>query len=484
MLVVATGCNDYLDIPVEAKKPVETIDYTDMSVPSNILMGAYSHVASTAGSWSRLGINAIRGDDVEKGNPSPSDQYTLTMFHNFDYSEAATYWAVGGAWNDEFQAISDMNEGIAALEKFIETTNSEADKATLTKYIAQIRVLRAYEYFMAARLFGDVPVFTKNSEKEGLRRSTFEHVIQFIISECKEASISLDKIKPNQMNPKGSVTRYTALAIMAKAAAEILDYETVLTATEEIISAYGEKSLYPDFLNLFNGNGILCDENLLEAQFSSTTNPQTFDDNYFAFQGPAQPIHSKVKLNGANLNGGWGFLPPTDKLVKFMKSRGETVRYTASIINVGEETYAGDTLVTDPSRPYPSRYSGKAYQPSALMLQTANWWGSDNSVRMIRYADILLLNAEAKVQKGQNGDIPFNWVRKRAKMPELTNVTFQQVMDERFAELCLENGERYYDLARTGLAKKELSNYSEAKRFYPVPQSVLDADAFLKEEPQ
>ena len=57
-------------------------------------------------------------------------------------------------------------------------------------------------------------------------------------------------------------------------------------------------------------------------------------------------------------------------------------------------------------------------------------------------------------------------------------------MDERFAELCLENGERFYDLARTGLATSELKGYSEAKRFYPIPQTALDADKALQEDPE
>lgn len=73
------------------------------------------------------------------------------------------------------------------------------------------------------------------------------------------------------------------------------------------------------------------------------------------------------------------------------------------------------------------------------------------------------MNAEAKIKNGKNGDAPFNEVRRRAKMPELTNVTFQQVIDERRMELVCEWGERYNDLVRTGLAKTELKGWSEDK---------------------
>ena len=85
---------------------------------------------------------------------------------------------------------------------------------------------------------------------------------------------------------------------------------------------------------------------------------------------------------------------------------------------------------------------------------------------------------------GQNADLPFNWVRKRAGMPQLTDVTFEQIMDERMAELCLEAGERYFDLVRTGLGTRELEGYTDDKRFYPLPQVAIDNYKILLEDPQ
>lgn len=479
-----SGCKDYLEIPVEATEPVETIDYTDVSRTQGLLVGAYSLLGSWRGpgEWAQLAVMAIRGDDVEKGNPSPSDQATLTSFHNFDYSEAASFWALENTWNGGYSAISEMNEAIAAFGKYKE---NGADAATMNDYIAQVRVIRAYSYFRLARLFGAVPVFTTIEEqKANPKRSTFEKVMKFIINEMEEAAPDLKAVKPNAATIPGSFTKYTALAVEAKAAAEIQDYDTVLSATQAIIDAYGESALVSDYSKVFNNSGNLSDENLLEVQFSSLTNPQTYDDNYFCFQGPAHSIQSVVTFSGNNLSGGWGFLPPTEKLEQLMSSRGEGIRYKVSILKVGEYTYAGDLIVADASKPYPTMYSGKAYNPSNLTASNANWWGSNNSIKLIRYADILLLNSEAKVKKGQNGDQPFNWVRKRAGMPEKTGVTFDDVMEERFVELCLENGERYYDLTRTGLASKELSGYSEDKRFFPIPQTALDSSKTLQEDPE
>lgn len=58
-------------------------------------------------------------------------------------------------------------------------------------------------------------------------------------------------------------------------------------------------------------------------------------------------------------------------------------------------------------------------------------WGRNNNVRILRYSEVLLINAEAKVRNGKSGDASFNEVRTRAHMPTLTGVTLDQILDER-----------------------------------------------------
>ena len=484
-VLIPLSCSGWLDIPVEALEPADAVDYSDPAGADNLLAGCYSVVSSSrsAGSWAILAVTAVRGDDTEKGNPSPADQAVLTEFHEFNYDNASSFWALGNAWNDQYWVIVKLNAAIDALQKY---KADGADAARMDEYVAQVRVLRAYTYFRIARLFGAIPVFTTYEEQLAApRRKTYENVMKFIIAEMDQAAPALRAMKPSQMEMKGAVTRYSAYALQAKAAAEILDYQTVISATDLIIEAYGPAALVSDYSRVFSSAGNLSDENLLEIQYSSFTNPQTSDDSYFAFQGPAHALESAKKYNGLNLGGGWGFLPPSEKLEAFLRGRGEGIRYDVSILKVGEETFAGDLIVADPSKPYPSMYSGKAYCPSVLCPDNRFSWGSNNSIKIIRYSDILLLNAEAKVALGMNGDESFNWVRARAGMPEIQNVTFRQIMDERFAELCLEAGERYFDLVRTGLASEELQpGYTDDKRFYPIPQVAIDSYKVLLEDPE
>ena len=113
-------------------------------------------------------------------------------------------------------------------------------------------------------------------------------------------------------------------------------------------------------------------------------------------------------------------------------------------------------------------------------------YGENNNVRILRYADVLLMNAEAKVRLGENGDIPFNLVRTRAQMPKLINVSVDQILNERRMEFCGEWGERYNDLIRTGNAKSilEASGWTSNKTYYPLPYDQLQSEPTLNNNPK
>ena len=106
-------------------------------------------------------------------------------------------------------------------------------------------------------------------------------------------------------------------------------------------------------------------------------------------------------------------------------------------------------------------------------------------MRIIRYAEVLLMNAEALVRQGKNGDTPFNEVRKRAQMPEVSGVTIDNILDERRMELCCEWGTRYEDLLRTGLAQSVLGSagWTADKAYFPIPAEHLSDFPELREDP-
>lgn len=109
-------------------------------------------------------------------------------------------------------------------------------------------------------------------------------------------------------------------------------------------------------------------------------------------------------------------------------------------------------------------------------------YGANNNIRIFRYADVLLMNAEAKIRKGQSGDAELNKVRLRVGLTSVTGATLQQVLDERHAEfICEPWGERFNDLLRTGQSASVLAGFVPGQsEFFPIPQAQIDINSNLK----
>ena len=495
--LLTTSCSDYLDKLPEGQMPGTSVDFTNTADAYKPVVGIYGRLAECAREWGSLGMIAVRGDDVEKGGSSPADQGDLNNFRNFDYAPAKNFWVSNNFWKGYYDVVMKANLALNSLDQFQKYAVKEEDKAKIESYKYEVRFLRAYAYFQLGRMYGAIPVFTDNNSSDGFFKKSHTEVMQFIIAEAEACADALPAVHPANMAHKGAVSRYSALALKAKAAGDILDYDKVLEATQAIINE-GKTDLMADYYNLFKKAGQFSSENLFEIQYTylnQEAGDAILPNEFFIFQGPGVGAHFRSeKKFGQNsdqqLGGGWGFLPVTKELSDLMVERGETLRYQTTVLKTtgmtdkdGKAyniTLSNDTLYAgNPGSPV--TYNGKAYSPSSELVR--NIYGGDKNIIVFRYADILLLDAEAKVQKGQNGDESFNKVRSRAGMPAMSGVTFDQILEERFIELACENGERYFDMVRTGKALTEWSSrgqgYTEAKRFYPIPQEQVDLNPNL-----
>lgn len=493
--LLTTGCSDYLDKLPEGEMPNTSIDFTNTADAYKPVVGIYGRLAENAREWGSLAMTGVRGDDVEKGGSSPADQGDLNFFRAFDYTAAKTFWVNKNFWMGYYDVVMKANLALGSLDQYQKYALNESDKVRIESYKYEVRFLRAYAYFQLGRFYGNIPVFTDNSSTEGYFKKPYSEVMRFIIAEADACAQGLPAVRPSEMAHKGAASRYSALALKAKAAAEVQDYVKVLEATRPIIEE-GKMALMNDFYQLFNQAGQFSSENLFEIQYTyqgQEVGEAVMPGEFFIFQGPGvgSYFHSEKKF-GANsdqqLGGGWGFLPVTKELSDLMEARGEKIRYQTTVLKTtgmttpeGKEyniTLSNDTLFAG-NAGSPTRYNGKAYSPSRELMR--NVYGGDKNIIMFRYADILLLDAEAKVKTGGNGDDSFNEVRRRAGMSEMSGVTFEQIMEERFVELACENGERYFDMVRTGLAESAWKSrgYSAAKRFYPIHQELIDQNPSL-----
>ena len=494
LVLQATACKKYLDHDVEDRPRSTSIDYTNIGAMYSPVSGAYRTAAGENPGfvhWMDCGVRVVRGDDVAKGS-APNDQGTLSDIKNFQNENpgVVTFWGNNNYWNDHYAVVLYCNEALNDLDRYrVNIAASDAANLALyNQYRAEVRVIRAWSHILISRVFGNVPIIATNDSLTTRRASSVLQIRQWVISEMDSAIGFLEDARPNQSSHKGAVTKYTALLIKAKAAADAAGtdngspfWDVVLSATNDIIGS-NKFSLFPDYYQLWKLPVKLADESLYELQFTdfgTSTGTSVTPGAFFTFQGP------NGDQKGSPI-AGWGFLSPTQAIVDFFNTRNDSVRLRTTILNAGsnENTFvtsgSGDNVYGNSNGQ--TRFMGKAYLPRNQMTGGRTDYGSNNNVRVLRYADALLLNAEAKVRKGQNGDAPFNLVRQRAKLNALTGVTLQQVLDERRAEFACEWwGERYNDLIRTGQAATVLApqGFAPGKEYVPIPQAQKDLDPNL-----
>lgn len=495
IVIEISGCSKLLDRDVEDQTRSTIINYNNLNSMYSPVSGIYRAAASDNpgfGHWMDAAVRTVRGDDVAKGS-STNDQIQLSDIKNFQNANpgVVVFWGSNNYWNDHFGLVLFCNEAINDLNRYAANigANDNQNRALNNQYKSEIRVIRALAHLFVSRVFGDVPIVKENTNLSQINKSTVAEIRQWIISEMDSSIAFLEDARPNQSVHPGAVTKYTALLLKAKAAADLAGtdngspwWDVVLSATNDIVNS-NKFNLFPDFYELWKYPGKLSNESLYELQYTdlgSSTGTIIEPGAFWEFQGP------NGNQRGSYI-AGWGFLSPTQSIVDFFNSRNDSIRLKTTVLYAGgtENTYVvtpsgGDTIYGNPNAQ--TRFMGKAYLPRSQTVSGRRRIGANNNIRILRYADVLLLNAEAKVRKGQNGDGPFNLVHQRAKLNPITGVTVQQVLDERRAEFACEWwGERYSDLIRTGTAGAVLApqGFAAGKEYVPIPTQQKDLNPNL-----
>lgn len=466
------SCGDYLDKDPENSVPQEDVDFTDLDNLYQPVSGVYAKLRTGGMHWVIWPLTIVRDDDLWSGRTD--DQGDLVNFGNYQYM--SQFWGLNEMWNQYYGMIKVANGALTSLDSYAANMTSDSQRATYRSYCGEVRFLRAYAYYRLVQAFGPVTILRDNNQTD-LSRSTVNAVQNYMLEDLQYAMENCPKTRPNEDTAHpGAVTAYSAEALAAKIYLNRGDYANVETLTDEIINS-GKFRLYDDFYELFKIPGKLCDESLFECQttdFGNGDGEMVDADQWFVFQGPAND----------GIISGWGFIGYYQSFRDWAKNRGETVRYTTSFLEKGTTTLSGDYIKGSDNPTQTDCWNGKAYTPSNELTPGRTKYGANNNIRILRYADVLLMNAEAKVRQGKSGDTPFNLVRARAKMPTLTGVTIDQILDERRMELCGEWGERYNDLVRTGRAASVLgpSGWTEDKTYYPLPfQQTTDVPELANE---
>lgn len=500
LLILFLGCSKELDQPELNNNFAGGTDFSKTGDMIFSLIGVYQSVTDRG--WEQPLVVSTRGDDVN----AAGDQQGLINQDRYVYDNS--FFGSRTLWETYYGDIIGAHTGMEQIGRYMEFADEDG-KALGEQYIAEAKVLRAILLFQLSQVYGAVFI-PESSDLDDFAEVTSvptkDEVMQHLSDQMDEAIPFLLDMRPNERTDlPGGVTKYTALHIKALANQELKKYQEVADATGEIISS-GKFSLFPDFYELFKTPGKLSDESLFEFQYSDFGVGE--GDRVGHLYAPYGPNGWTPAVAGAA--GGWGFFEPSLKYVEFMLDRDETIRletsvffsqrgidsliavtnYTAETLPgfVSPTTRDGDTNISA-SRSIFS--SGKHYLPSNQLIPGRNDYGSNKNYIVYRYGETLLMYAEALIQGASNSsmtaDEAVNIVRARADLAPIGGVTLDQLVDEKYAELSMEWGKRFFDMVRLG-RYDELSyggrTFTADKAFVTYHQDQIDEFPILANVPR
>lgn len=477
-LILFVGCEEnFLNIRPEGTLPSTGINYSKLENVYKPISAAYAELRNgNAHSFSYIGAFEITSDNADKGS-TPEDNPTMKELDEFNFDASNTL--INNLWLGFFNIVSAANNAIFQMPLFEENMLNDANKLYTRECAAEAKTIRAYAYFNLTRLFGRVPIIDKQMSSEELasaKQASKTELFQFIEKDLKEAIQILPEFYSKEWG--GRINKYTAMAIKAKvhmyhAAFEnqSANWDSVASLTDRIIAS-GKYVLLPDFRSVFSVDQENSKESLFEIQSSTlglSSGSAPFME-YAYVQGPRNNTPSNMQ--------GWGFCTPSSDLINFLTTRNETARMSATLLYRGTKTPEGDSIKTSVSNPV---YNGKVYTPSSYNKWSYNGYGFDHNVRILRYSDVLLMFAEAKVngstkgtKSGYSAETALNEVRNRVNLPSI-GATLETIWDERRAELAMEE-DRYFDLIRIGKAVQTLGNKgfkANKHEVFPIPTQQL-----------
>lgn len=422
-----------------------------------------------------IGLTDIISDDADKGS-TPTD--ALYMLEIDDYTFDATNTNFSGVWRGYYNAIARANLAILRIP------DVDMDENLKKRLVAEAKFLRAYSYFLLVQWFGDLPIITvplTADEYYTQVRRPVDEVYAQIESDLLAAAGDLPEKSKYTSKDLGRVTKGAARGILAKLYMLKKDYAKAEQYCLEIINS-NEYSL----LQKYADNFLPVGENGAESVFEITaaalppTNGVT---------GPGATPYNMIQGVRGNPNLGWGFNRPSDNLLAAYEDSKDPRREATIIYE--EETLPDGTVVKKNPEILNARFNQKAWVPSHTGLQD----NGPGNIRIIRYADILLLAAEALNENGKPAQALtyLNMVRTRARKnanPIFQNIILQDIttMDqtelrekiyrERRVELAMEQ-HRWFDLKRWGRLQQAMENAGKnfvggKHELMPIPQSEID----------
>jgi hypothetical protein len=449
--------------------------------------------------------DVMAGNEYSGGNDDVP--YTAFSFASTSVRIAdawKVFYKIGG-WTSEYIKALEQKKGMGGNPTFIDPA------------IAECHFFRGTVYFYIGRVWGDAPIVTDPGKTAlsgnfNIPRYYQKDVLRFALEELKMAEAGLPETDPQP----GRLTKYAARGMMAKLYLYTKDYANAKKLAQEVIDSR-QYELVPDYAGMFNSSSLNNNkESLFSIQHQLTGNPWGSGNQKNPDRGP-----SNMQTDEASM---WQLYMPSVDILNAYES-GD-LRRKASVMEQGwtkpdwkpknansaynsfmANGYKYDTLPKDteggiktPTRSNIAKYvvgPGKTYGGETVLGMN-----SGINTMMLRYADILLIYAEAVM--GTNASTNdasaleyFNMVRARAGLSAKTAITKDELLHERRVEFAFE-GDYWFDIQRQGFAKAkqiiEAQNRGTAEQaarvtftdkymYLPIPAGEILQDPELSKEP-
>lgn len=478
ILFLSSCSDDFLD-----KQPLDTINTENYPKTAEELVtvvnGAYQPLQ-----WPKLYNLRMWSSDIMAGNSivgagGGTDGIETQDMANFtvqpDNPGVLDLWR--GPW-----------PGILMANIVLKTAPSlDIDENIKDRSMGEASFLRAHYYFILVRYFGDVPLTTTPlSSDDNLfpSRSPMMEVYDLIISDLKTATQLLPPKSAYGTQDLGRASKGAAYGLLAKVYLTLGNYQEAIDMITQVEGlGYSLNSKYYDNFNIQNENS---QESIFEVQYASDGGYGFWDNENQAswaspFMGP----------RGSNfVGGGYGWNQPTQEFMNHYEPNDQ--RKDVTVLYEGGPNFDG--------LPYQANYSYTGYNVRKFLVPISVVSSYDNSPMnfpVLRYADVLLMKAEALNELGRTTDAQgyLNDVRHRAGLGDiplgLNQAQFREaVLKERRMEMAFE-GQRWFDLIRVNNGQYGLdflhsigkSNAAQKHLLFPIPQIEIDRNPNLTQNP-
>lgn len=461
----ASACTDYVDYdPIDDYQITADVYFNAATDYEAAVVGTYDPLQ-----WMYLNIliGDIASDNSLSGGESATDVMGLQQIDDFTHNPN----------NDNLTSIWKwLYEGINRAN-YLEENKDNLDFENKEALYGEVYFLRAYYYFELVKFFGDVPMFTDRrltaSDSETLQRTSKSEVYAQIEIDLMAAIGAL----PTAQVQKGRVTKFAAQALLGKVYLYQNKFTEAASTLENIIGVFSLVTNYGDQFLRAGENGS---ESVFEIQHANTSNWWDWGYTPQGTEGNFGIIHNGPRaFSGPNYASGWSFNVPTSTLFDSFED-GDT-RRDASILDI--VAFADATGASYAEGYKHTGYFNHKYIPRAGESGAQTELNYLTNYRAIRYADVLLMAAEANNRGGiddAKAQNYLNQVRERAFGNDTHNINAtgsaltQAIWDERNFELSME-GHRFFDLVRTEQAASVLSGFVTGKHeVFPIPQQEID----------